>query len=63
MNKDERYITLWRKTSERVLDWDFHTSESLGEAETVVTNLKAQGVIQFSTHSLGSKVDALSSEF
>ena len=62
MANPERHITVWRKV-ESVLDWDFLFTETHEDAARVVNNLKAGGVHQFSTYSLGPKVDDLSSEF
>jgi hypothetical protein len=53
---EQRFITLWRKTGEQCLDWDFHVSDFADEVPCVILNLKAQGVRQFSTYCLGEKV-------
>jgi len=47
-----RFITTWRKT-EQVLEWDYHISQDLAEAERVVENIKQRGVIQFYTYPIG----------
>ncbi len=53
---NQRYITMWRKTGENVLDWDFQVSENLDEVTRVVENIKKQGVLQYSTYPIGNKV-------
>ena len=53
---NQRYITMWRKTGENVLDWDFQVSENLDEVTRVVENIKKQGVLQYSTYTIGNKV-------
>lgn len=57
-----RLITTWRKR-EAPLDWDHYVSEDWREAEQVVSNLKAQGIVQFHTYPLGDLIAELSSEF
>ena len=58
----DRSITLWRKVDD-VFEWDFHISITLGDAETVVKNLKDQGVKQYTTYPIGDSVVELSSTF
>lgn len=56
-----RYITLFRK--EASLDWDFHVSESISEAEQVEKNIKKRGVRQYSTYELGKQLEHMSSAY
>ncbi len=58
-----RYITLWRKTGEQSLEWDWYVSEDLEEAERCVTNLLKQDVIQYSTYPLGVQIPDLTVDF
>ena len=55
----DRLITLWRKTGEQCLDWDFHISENTHELREVLANLGKQEVRQITTYRLGAKVEAL----
>lgn len=55
MNGD-RYITLWRKTGEQCLDWDFHISENTHEMQATHLNLAKRGIRTFSTYQLGPLV-------
>ncbi len=60
----QRYVTLWRKPPPaNVFEWDFHVSENLKEARTVVKNIKARGVHQYGTYPIGERVEDLSSEY
>ena len=57
------YITTWRKPAPNVLDWDHHVSFNRADAETVVRNLKAQGIRQFHTYPLGEQIAELSQDW
>ena len=59
----QQYITLWRKPAPDNLDWDFHVSLHLSDAETVVANIKARGVHQYRTYTIGDHIADLSSEY
>lgn len=59
----QRYITLWRKTGDKLLEWDNHVSESRDEAERVVKNITADGVHQYHTYQLGVFDPELSSRY
>ena len=54
-----RFITLWRKTGEQCLDWDFYVSENAHELQQALANLGKQGAHQITTYRLGDKVEAL----
>lgn len=54
-----RFITLWRKTGEQCLDWDFHISENVSELREVDGNLSKQKVLQRTTYRLGAQVTAI----
>lgn len=56
----ERYVTMWRKTGDKLLEWDHYVSEDMGEVRRVTENLRKQGVWQWSTYSLGPKIGELS---
>lgn len=53
----ERHITLWRKTGEQCLDWDFHVSDFPDELPRLIENLKKRGVVQYTTYELGPQID------
>lgn len=55
----DRLITLWQKTNELCLDWDFHISENAHELREILATLGKQGVRQITTYRLGPKVEAL----
>lgn len=59
----ERYITCWRKTGDKVLEWDHHVSEDAEEAARCVANLLKQDVIQYATYHLGAPVPELTVDF
>ncbi len=48
-----RLITLWRKTGDQWLDWDYHISDHPDEVQRVVANIQKQGVLQLWTYHLG----------
>lgn len=54
-----RFITIWRKTGEECLDWDFYVSENETELRQVLANLKKQNIRQDSTYRLGEQVTSL----
>lgn len=60
---NQRYVTMWRKTGDLVLDWDVHVSEDLDEVSKVVKNLENQGVHQFSTYPIGKQISEFSSKY
>lgn len=59
----QRYVILWRKTGEQCLDWDSYLAMDYDEAQQVIKNITAQGVIQYHTYPVGDMVPELSSAF
>lgn len=56
-----KYIILWCKPSQ--IEWDFYIHDQYDILSNIIKNLKDQGVHQYHTYYLGSKLIDFSSEY